>query len=305
MFAFRSGNGATTVRHEKGLDAVAGSARAATARDAPNSPPGITIAGVTKRYGRGTASVWALDGVELTVAPGEFVSLVGPSGCGKSTLLRIVAGLDEPSEGYIRIGTPAPDGIGAMPARARMAACGYMPQRDMLLPWRTVVDNAALPLEYRGVPRRGAREEASRLLEGFGVGGFDEAWPAALSGGMRQRVALARTALTGRRALLLDEPFGALDALTRLDLQGWLLQVWGRLGATVLLVTHDLDEALYLSDRVYVMGARPGHIVAALEVALPRPRREDVIATPEFARLKGQLLAAVRAVRAGGREEER
>jgi len=267
-----------------------------------DAPPGITIAGVTKSFGRGAGAVRALAGVDLSVAPGEFVSLVGSSGCGKSTLLRIVAGLDEPSEGRVRVGAPmwdaAPDG--AMPARDRLAACAYMPQRDMLLPWRTVLDNAALPLEYQGLPRRVARREASLLLEQFGVGGFDYAWPAALSGGMRQRVALARTALTGRRALLLDEPFGALDALTRLEMQGWLLDVWARLGVTVLLVTHDLDEALYLSDRVYVMDARPGWIVDEVAVALPRPRGEEIVATPEFARLKGRLLAAIRG--AGRRE---
>jgi len=307
MFAIRSGAGATAVRHEQGLDMLAESAR-----DAPAAPPGITIAGVTKRYGRGPSAVQALAGVDLTVAPGEFVSLVGPSGCGKSTLLRIVAGLDEPSEGYVRVTAGADAAAGAraaaattgtMQAAVRLAACGYMPQRDMLLPWRSVLDNATLPLEYRGMSRREARREASRLLAQFGVGGFDNAWPSALSGGMRQRVALARTALTGRRALLLDEPFGALDALTRLEMQGWLLGVWAKLGATVLLVTHDLDEALYLSDRVYVMGARPGRLTAALPVTLPRPRVEDVIATPTFARLKGQLLAAIRAT--GGQGERR
>ena len=269
--------------------------------------PAITVAGATKSFGRGAGAVRALAGVDLTVDPGEFVSLVGASGCGKSTLLRIVAGLDEPSRGCVRVGAPRRDGAnaapdGAMPARDRLTACAYMPQRDMLLPWRTVLDNAALPLEYQGLPRRAARHEASRLLEQFGVGGFDHAWPAALSGGMRQRVALARTALTGKRALLLDEPFGALDALTRLEMQSWLLQVWARLGVTVLLVTHDLDEALYLSDRVYVMDARPGRIVDEVAVALPRPRGEDIVATPEFAWLKGRLLAAIRGA---GRGEER
>ncbi len=272
-----------------------------------DAPPAITVTGGAKSFGRGAGAVRALAGVDLTVAPGEFVSLVGASGCGKSTLLRIVAGLDEPSEGRVRVGAPmqgATDASSdeAMPARDRLTACAYMPQRDMLLPWRTVLDNAALPLEYQGLPRRTARREASLLLEQFGVGGFDHAWPAALSGGMRQRVALARTTLTGKRALLLDEPFGALDALTRLEMQGWLLEVWTRLGVTVLLVTHDLDEALYLSDRVYVMSARPGWIVDEVAVALPRPRGEEIVTTPEFARLKGRLLAAIRGA---GRREER
>jgi len=281
--------------------------RTASVPSRGDTPPGITVTGVTKSFGRGAGAMRALAGVDLAVAPGEFVSLVGASGCGKSTLLRIIAGLDEPSEGHVRVGTPTRDAAnaapdGAMPARDRLTACAYMPQRDMLLPWRTVLDNAALPLEYRGLPRRAARREASLLLEQFGVSGFDHAWPAALSGGMRQRVALARTVLTGRRALLLDEPFGALDALTRLEMQGWLLEVWARLGVTVLLVTHDLDEALYLSDRVYVMGARPGQIVDEVAVALPRPRGEEAVTTPEFARLKGRLLAAIRGA---GRREAR
>ncbi len=238
--------------------------------------PGITVAGASKSFGRDAGAVRALAGVDLTVAPGEFVSLVGASDCGKSTPLRIVAGLDEPAEGRVRIGAFMRDAAdaapgGAMPVRNRLAACAYMPQRDML------------------------------LLEQFGVSGFDQVWPAALSGGMRQRVALARTVLTGRRALLLDEPFGALDALTRLEMQGWLLEVWARLGVTVLLVTHDLDEALHLSDRVYVMGARPGRIVDEVAVAVPRPRGEEIVATPEFARLKGRLLAAIRGT--GGQRE--
>jgi ABC-type nitrate/sulfonate/bicarbonate transport system ATPase subunit len=178
-----------------------------------------------------------------------------------------------------------------------------MPQSDMLLPWYTVLDNAILPLAFRGVPRREARRQAAEVLAAFGLQGFEQARPAALSGGMRQRVALARTILTGRRALLLDEPFGALDALTRLEMQQWLLEVWADLGATVLLVTHDLDEAVHLSDRVYVMGPRPGRIVDEVAIALPRPRPEEVVATPAFAALKGRLLAAIR--RAGGGEQRR
>lgn len=256
-------------------------------RVARQGPPEIEVAGVVKDYPLGATTVRALDDIAITVAPGEFVSLVGPSGCGKSTLLRIVAGLEEPTAGRVTVG-----GGGR-----RLGASGYMPQRDMLLPWRTVLDNVTLPLEYRGVPRGAARRAGAALLEEFGLGGFEGAWPAALSGGMRQRAALARTVLTGSRALLLDEPFGALDALTRLDMQEWLLGVWTRLGATVLLVTHDLEEALYLSDRVYVMAARPGRVVAEVPVALPRPRPAEIVATPYFAALKGHLLGLIRASR--------
>ena len=263
------------------------------------APPRIVVAGVAKDYAVGRSALRALARVDLSVAPGEFVSIVGPSGCGKSTLLRIIAGLDEPTTGYVGVSDSPGKGdaerVEATTASARLAACGYMPQRDMLLPWRTVLDNVTLPLEYGGLSRKAARPVASRLLARFGVEGFDGAWPSALSGGMRQRVAFARTALTGRGALLLDEPFGALDALTRLEMQGWLLDVWSQMGTTILLVTHDLDEALYLSDRVYVMSARPGRIVAEVTAALPRPRPDDVMATPQFAALKGRLLAAVRA----------
>ncbi len=260
-------------------------------RPAPQSPC-IGVERLVKDYTLRGTTVRALDGVSLDVAPGEFVSLVGASGCGKSTLLRIVAGLDEPTSGLVRVGE-TPDG-------QLLGASGYMPQHDMLLPWRTVLDNATLALEYRGVPRSEARREAAALLASFGLAGFERARPDALSGGMRQRVALARTILTGRRALLLDEPFGALDALTRLEMQQWLLGVWERLEATVLLVTHDLDEAVLLSDRVYVMSARPGRIVAEVAVPLPRPRPEEVVATPGFAALKGRLLAAIRGA---GRQE--
>ncbi len=264
--------------------ADAGSLAPARARGGAGA---IDIAGVSKTYSIDGTPLRVIDDVNLHVATGEFVTIVGPSGCGKSTLLRLVAGLEEPSAGNIS--------IAGRPMAERMNACGYMPQRDMLLPWRNVVDNAALPLEYRGLSRGEARREAAALLDRFGLAGFERAAPHALSGGMRQRVALARTALTGRTVLLLDEPLGALDALTRLDMQQWLLQVWSQLGSTVLLVTHDLDEAIILSDRIYVMSARPGRIVAEIQVPLARPRPESLVASVGFAGLKGRLLDAVRA----------
>ncbi len=268
---------------------VDGAASSTSPRD--DAAPRITVRGVVRDYDLDGRVLRALDGVDLVVEPGEFVSLVGPSGCGKSTLLRIVAGLERPSSGTTSIGDVIQDGTPGL--------CGYMPQRDMLLPWRSVLDNAALPLSFQGFSRREARRRAAQLLHAFGLGDFENAWPSALSGGMRQRAALARTILTGRRALLLDEPFGALDALTKLDMQSWLLGVCQSLGATVLLVTHDLEEAVYLSDRVYVMGSRPGRVVAEVAVGLPRPRDEDVTTTPAFAALKGRLLSAIKTARAG------
>ena len=248
-------------------------------------PPAVAVRDLSRRFARrGAAPLSALEGVSLVVEPGQFASIVGPSGCGKSTLLRIMAGLDVPTSGVLRIGGVA----------SPLGASGYMPQRDLLLPWRSVLDNATLALEYAHVPRVQARERAGALLPAFGLEGFEAARPAELSGGMRQRVALLRTVLAGRPLLLLDEPFGALDAITRAELQEWLMGLLTELRATVILVTHDLEEAAYLSDVVHVMGDRPGRIVASIPVPLARPRPYEVTASAEFAALKGRLLAALR-----------
>jgi ABC-type nitrate/sulfonate/bicarbonate transport system ATPase subunit len=239
--------------------------------------------------GKGRPVVEALRGVTLSVAPGEFASVVGPSGCGKSTLLRLLAGLLVPSSGSACV-----EGVDG---GKLLGASGYMPQRDLLMPWRTVLDNVIVPLEFAGQPRRQARARAQALLPVFGLEDFAQAYPTALSGGMRQRASLLRTVLAGHRLLLLDEPFGALDAITRADLHEWLAGVLAGLGATVILVTHDLEEAVYLSDRVYVMTGRPGHIAAAMPVPLPRPRSYEITVSPAFAALKGDLLASLRAAR--------
>lgn len=214
---------------------------------------------------------------------------MGPSGCGKSTLLRLLAGLIAPTAGTLSI-------EGAAPGRL-LGATGYMPQRDLLMPWRNVLDNATVALEFRGVPRRQAREQARGMLPTFGLAGFERAYPAELSGGMRQRVSLLRTVLAGHRLLLLDEPFGALDAITRADLHEWLAGLIAQLGATVILVTHDLEEAAYLSDRVYVMTSRPGRIAATVAIPLPRPRTIDDTTSDVFVRLKRDLIAALRDAR--------
>ena len=245
----------------------------------------MRLSGVSKAYpANGGQPVQALRRVSLHVGPGEFVSLVGPSGCGKSTLLGLIAGLEEPTDGAIEIATEA-DGVPGQVA--------YMPQRDLLLPWRSLLDNATLGAEVGGGDRAAARERAQALLPSFGLEGFADALPHTLSGGMRQRAALLRTVLLDREILLLDEPFGALDALTRAALQEWLLQIWERLKAAVLFVTHDVEEALWLSDRVYVMTRRPGSIQLDLSVSLPRPRTRAVRGTPEFAALKQRLLDAL------------
>lgn len=234
---------------------------------------------------RGQPPVHALDDVSLTVEVGQFASLVGPSGCGKSTLLRVLAGLIAPDTGVARVVDHD--------ARGRPGLAAYMPQRDLLLPWRRVLSNATLGAELAGVARDDARERALDLVPRFGLSGFERAWPTQLSGGMRQRLALLRTFLVPRDVLLLDEPFGALDALTRRDMHSWLQDVWAADHRSALLVTHDVDEALSLSDVVYVMSQRPGRIIRRVEVPLPRPRSVVDTASAAFGALKAEVLTAL------------
>jgi putative hydroxymethylpyrimidine transport system ATP-binding protein len=245
-----------------------------------NAEPKLAARKVTVTKG----SVRVLGGLDLVIEPGTFVALIGLSGAGKSTLLGLLAGLESPDEGIIE-----KDGA----ALAHPGSVAYMPQSDLLLPWRSVVANVSLGLEATGVPRRAARKEALAALERFGLEEFARVPPAALSGGMRSRVALLRTALLGRDTLLLDEPFGALDALTRRDLQGWLLGVRDELAATIVLVTHDVDEALLLADRVIVLSRRPARVALDLPVDLERPRTMEMETTERFAKLKGHLLEAL------------
>jgi ABC-type nitrate/sulfonate/bicarbonate transport system ATPase subunit len=250
----------------------------------------VAVTAVERRFPgrRHRPPVVALDGLSVEVGAGEVLALVGPSGCGKSTLLEVIAGLQPADAGSVSVG-------GADDAAARLRACAYMPQRDGLLPWRDALGNAALALECGDrVPRARAREAAAPLFERFGLSGFETARPAELSGGMRQRVAFVRTLLAGRPVLLLDEPFGALDSLTRGQMQEWLAGALASEPRTVVLVTHDVDEALLLADRVAIMSPRPGRVVRELRVGLsrPRPRRQTVV-TPEFASLKEQALEAL------------
>jgi ABC-type nitrate/sulfonate/bicarbonate transport system ATPase subunit len=217
---------------------------------------GVHVDAVQRIFrGRRDSEVVALDGMSLRAAPGEIVAVVGASGCGKSTLLELICGLQAPDGGVVE----------ADPAV-------LMPQRDLLLPWASALDNAALALRVRGVAAAEGRERAQPLFERFGLAGFERARPAALSGGMRQRVAFVRTLLAGKPVLALDEPFAALDALTRQELQAWLAGALAEEPRTVVLVTHDVEEAIMLGDRVVVMSPRPGRAVAELTVGLPRPR---------------------------------
>jgi ABC-type nitrate/sulfonate/bicarbonate transport system ATPase subunit len=253
------------------------------------STTAVSVSGVERRFAgrRRRGPVVALAGMTLEVNAGEVLAIVGPSGCGKSTLLEIVAGLQEPDAGAVAVAE-------ASTAAERLRACSYMPQRDGLLPWRDAIGNAALALECQGASRAEARRAAAPLFDRFGLAGFEAATPAELSGGMRQRVAFVRTLLAGRPVLLLDEPFGALDSLTRGQMQEWLAGALAAEPRTVVLVTHDVDEALLLADRVAVMSPRPGRIVAELSVDLPRPRgRRETVVTPAFADLKERALEAL------------
>jgi ABC-type nitrate/sulfonate/bicarbonate transport system ATPase subunit len=227
----------------------------------------VTVAEVQKAFG----PVRALDGVSLTAAPREVVAVAGPSGCGKSTLLELVCGLTEPDAGTV---TAAPAAL--------------MPQRDGLLPWLTALDNAALSLRVAGLGKADARAAAHAHFAAFGLEGFERARPGELSGGMRQRVAFLRTLLAGRPLLCLDEPFGALDALTRLTMQRWLADALAREPRTVLLVTHDVEEAVLLADRIVLLSPRPGRVVATIDVPLERPRHR---ADPEVVALREHALA--------------
>jgi ABC-type nitrate/sulfonate/bicarbonate transport system ATPase subunit len=241
----------------------------------------VEITGLSQRYGERQV----LERIDLAVAAGEFVSLVGPSGCGKSTLLKVLAGLLRPSTGEACV-----DGE---PTTGRRGLVAYMPQRDLLLPWRRALDNAVLGAQIAGAPVPAARERARGMFEQFGLAGFEKSWPSELSGGMRQRLALLRTFLLDRDVLLLDEPFGALDAITRRQMYAWLQEVWLADQRTAIFVTHDVEEAIYLSDRVIVLSARPGRIVTELTVPLPRPRERDVVSDPAFVELKSALLDAL------------
>lgn len=248
----------------------------------------LAFRNVTKTYKNAGSEetgrrIMALDHISLSVKEGEFVSLIGPSGCGKSTLLDLAAGLAVPDDGEILL-----DGHSII---GKKGNASYMPQNDALFPWRTILDNVIVPLQVQGIDKKIALEEARNLLAVFGLKEFAESYPSMLSGGMRQRAAFLRTFLGRKQVMLLDEPFASLDALTRLEIQQWLMEMWQHFRHSVLLVTHSMDEAVLLSDRVYVMSARPGRILAEVHINLPRPRTGDLSLHPSFIQAKQELFA--------------
>jgi ABC-type nitrate/sulfonate/bicarbonate transport system ATPase subunit len=242
----------------------------------------VVIDSVSRTFTGPNGPVEALEKTSITTHSGEFVTFLGPSGCGKSTLFNIVAGLLPATTGKVYV-----DGSDVT---GRTGHVSYMLQRDLLLPWRKVIDNVIVGLESIGESKASARRQGRELLERFGLGPFENAYPQQMSGGMRQRAAFIRTMLFPRDVLLLDEPLGALDAQTRLIMQEWLLGIWSEQKKTVLFITHDVDEAVFLSDRVYVMSARPGRIINDVKVDLPRPRTSEIRTSPAYFQIRSELL---------------
>ncbi|RUS45615.1 ABC transporter ATP-binding protein [Cohnella sp. AR92] len=228
-----------------------------------------------------------LDNVSFRIQPGEFVSLLAPSGSGKSTIFRLIAGLLEPQSGSVTIRSGRPGKGGK---NSRLGQVGYMPQKDCLMPWRSVLDNAVLGMELQGVPRRQAIEKVREMMPSFGLAGTEKKYPHELSGGMRQRVSFLRSVVCGTEIMLLDEPFSALDAMTRVDMQEWLLSVWEQYRSSILFITHDVDEALLLSDRVLVATESPIRELHEIVIDMPRPRSYGDTVGEIFAARKKKVL---------------
>jgi NitT/TauT family transport system ATP-binding protein len=241
----------------------------------------ISVSNVSKSFGSSTGSVLALDRVSCSIEKGSFVSVVGPSGCGKTTLLRLVAGLMHATQGTVSM-----DGQAITGTRRDV---GVVFQSSILLPWRTVLENVLLPAEILGLEMRAARQRAQDLLRLVKLEGFEDKMPRQLSGGMQQRASIARALLHDPKVLLMDEPFGALDAMTREQMNLELQRIWMESGKTVILITHSIPEAILLGDRVFVMTPRPGNLTRVIDVELPRPRSMTAMGSPEFVRVSEQV----------------
>ncbi|WP_410513222.1 ABC transporter ATP-binding protein [Paenibacillus sp. BR2-3] len=263
----------TPIQH-RAADALGSSAAHA-------APPALEVSCISKAFSHRRRKTSVLHNVSLKVEQQEFVSIIGPSGCGKSTLFHIIGGLEQPDAGTIRMNGNIVTG--------QRGEISYMPQQPALFPWRTIEDNVRLAGEIKGAPRDRAREEARQWLTKVGLSGFERAYPHMLSGGMQQRAAFLRALLAPQELMLLDEPFSALDALTRSEMQRWLLELWEENRRSVLFITHNIEEALLLSSRIYVFSGRPGSILHTVDVPFPRPRREEITDSPDFLMLKRQL----------------
>lgn len=257
------------------------------------SDPEIALDDVSLRFGAGETAVDALKNVSLTVAVGEFVSIVGESGCGKTSLLRMIAGLERPTGGRLH--------VAGTPVAGPLDGVGFVFQRPVLLPWKNVLENVLMPVRMAGRITPEARSRAKELLELVGLSDFAAAFPRQLSGGMQQRVSIARTLVTEPSVLLMDEPFGALDAITREQLNLDLLEIWSATGATCVFITHDIDEAVMLSDRVVLMSPRPGRVTREYAVDLPRPRQQAQRYSTGFADLSRSIHEEMTAHAGGGR----
>ncbi len=245
----------------------------------------LKLESVSKTFYSRSGQLEVLTDINLDISQGEFVSIVGPSGCGKSTLFNLISGQETLSEGQILFGDK--------PITEQGKHFAFMPQKDLLLPWRNVIDNTTIGLEIQGTTKIAARERAGSLFPAFGLAGFEKHYPWMLSGGMRQRAALLRTVVQDREVLLLDEPFGALDSLTRTEMQEWIANVWEQFRWTVLLITHDIREAIFLSDRVYVLSPRPGSVSLVVDIELDRPRSFESTLTDDFLAFETTLLKAL------------
>lgn len=253
---------------------------------AASTSSAVSASNLSIHLGRGADRFETVQNVQFNIRSGEFICILGPSGCGKSTLLGALAGHLQPSGGQLLVdgkpvGGPGPDR-------------GMVFQQHTLFPWRNVIDNVAFGLKMRGVNRSQRLQQAHEILQLVGLQGFERRWPSQLSGGMQQRVEIARVLINHPSLLLMDEPFGALDAQCRMEMQQLLLEIWGRIRTTVVFVTHDIDEAIFLADRILVMSPRPGRIIEDLRVDFARPRDAEVVTTPEFMHLKRHCLELLR-----------
>ncbi|RKD33749.1 ABC transporter ATP-binding protein [Thermohalobacter berrensis] len=237
---------------------------------------------LVKNLRKSFENLLVVDNISLTLKENEFVTLLGPSGCGKSTIFNIIAGLLNPDKGNVYI-----DGENYTGKTGRVS---YMYQKDLLLPWKRIIDNVALPLVIKGESKRKAREKVKKYFEVFGLEGFEYKYPFQLSGGMRQRAALMRTYMFSKDVILLDEPFGGLDAITKSKMQKWLLDVLNKLKASILFITHDIEEAIFLSDKIYILSDRPASIKEEIIINLPKPRDREITTSEEFNEIKRHIL---------------